>query len=274
MQAGFVRLLGGASIIAAMIAIGSAGAEASSVSLLPAAKYYNAASGELPNGTPISQGGHQSAGVDLSGDTPYGHHSYTTSNNYNVPRVSASAFGGGGSQGSAGSDLTYYIMFAGADGDIQVHVNASGAADASGPNVLNGYGHNEASASVWANRYFDNGALGPDVFKGNANSNYRASPNTGLQTFAIDGTFTFTANVIYQVMMQAYASSTEGHQATAWVDPFFSAPAGYSVLTSDNIGNLATTPIPAALPLFATALGGMGLIGWRRKKAAAVGQRA
>jgi len=31
----------------------------------------------------------------------------------------------------------------------------------------------------------------------------------------------------------------------------------------------ATTPLPAALPLFATGLAGLGLLGWRRKKAAA-----
>ena len=29
-----------------------------------------------------------------------------------------------------------------------------------------------------------------------------------------------------------------------------------------------TTPLPAALPLFATALGGLGLLGWRRKRKA------
>jgi hypothetical protein len=32
--------------------------------------------------------------------------------------------------------------------------------------------------------------------------------------------------------------------------------------------SLAPTPIPAALPLFASALGGLGFVGWRRKKAA------
>ena len=34
-------------------------------------------------------------------------------------------------------------------------------------------------------------------------------------------------------------------------------------------GTLTSTPIPAALPLFATALGGMGWLGWRRKRTAA-----
>jgi hypothetical protein len=32
----------------------------------------------------------------------------------------------------------------------------------------------------------------------------------------------------------------------------------------------ATTPLPAALPLFATGLGALGLLGWRRKKKAAL----
>jgi hypothetical protein len=33
--------------------------------------------------------------------------------------------------------------------------------------------------------------------------------------------------------------------------------------------NLSATPLPAALPLFATGLGALGLLGWRRKKKAA-----
>jgi hypothetical protein len=37
---------------------------------------------------------------------------------------------------------------------------------------------------------------------------------------------------------------------------------GYAVAES------LTTPIPAALPLFATGLGGLGLLGWRRKRRA------
>jgi hypothetical protein len=35
----------------------------------------------------------------------------------------------------------------------------------------------------------------------------------------------------------------------------------------DNLDfTLTTTPLPAALPLFATGLGGLGLLGWRRKR--------
>jgi hypothetical protein len=34
---------------------------------------------------------------------------------------------------------------------------------------------------------------------------------------------------------------------------------------------IGTTPVPAALPLFATGLGGLGLLGWRRKRKAKIG---
>ena len=34
------------------------------------------------------------------------------------------------------------------------------------------------------------------------------------------------------------------------------------------IESTAATPIPAALPLFATGIGGLGLLGWRRKRKA------
>ena len=33
-------------------------------------------------------------------------------------------------------------------------------------------------------------------------------------------------------------------------------------------GTWSETPLPAALPLFATGIGGLGLLGWRRKRKA------
>ena len=41
------------------------------------------------------------------------------------------------------------------------------------------------------------------------------------------------------------------------------------VFDSANIEFTAATPVPAALPLFATGLGAMGLFGWRRKRKSA-----
>ena len=36
--------------------------------------------------------------------------------------------------------------------------------------------------------------------------------------------------------------------------------------TSYSLDDVSATPLPGALPLFATGLGAMGLFGWRRKR--------
>jgi hypothetical protein len=41
---------------------------------------------------------------------------------------------------------------------------------------------------------------------------------------------------------------------------------GSREIVAGTINAVATTPIPAALPLLMTALGGMGFMGWRRKR--------
>jgi hypothetical protein len=53
------------------------------------------------------------------------------------------------------------------------------------------------------------------------------------------------------------------------VDSVKLLPLGANVNVNDiTISPVAATPLPAALPLFATALGGLGLLGWRRKRKA------
>ena len=41
-------------------------------------------------------------------------------------------------------------------------------------------------------------------------------------------------------------------------------------ISSGEVGTLSPVPLPGALPLFATGLAGLGLLGWRRKKKARV----
>jgi hypothetical protein len=44
--------------------------------------------------------------------------------------------------------------------------------------------------------------------------------------------------------------------------------AGVVEFSPINTGGGGTTPIPGSLPLFATAICGLGLLGWRRKRKA------
>jgi hypothetical protein len=53
------------------------------------------------------------------------------------------------------------------------------------------------------------------------------------------------------------ATSTDG--GATWFSPSGLTPGAYEV---DSL----VTPLPAALPLFATGLGALGLLGWRRKR--------
>jgi len=43
---------------------------------------------------------------------------------------------------------------------------------------------------------------------------------------------------------------------------------GYALLPAEGGGTLPAVPLPATLPLFATGLGALGLLGWRRKQKA------
>ena len=92
---------------------------------------------------------------------------------------------------------------------------------------------------------------------------------------AYGGSLDIIPGVIYSVFMAAQAEVRETTGGSgASIDPnFFIDPslAGqFQIQFSPGIQNaVATTPLPAALPLFISALGGLGLVGWRRRKAAA-----
>src|SRR5262249_11343595 len=85
----------------------------------------------------------------------------------------------------------------------------------------------------------------------------------GFPVGATSGTFSHTFNLaadLAGITVAAFIAALEGGQAYANIhDTNF--PVG------EIRGQLAT-PLPAALPLFATGLGVLGLLGWRRKKKA------
>jgi hypothetical protein len=51
---------------------------------------------------------------------------------------------------------------------------------------------------------------------------------------------------------------------------FFENVPGFGALALDDVSltSVAATPLPAALPLFASGLGALGFLGWRRKRTA------
>jgi hypothetical protein len=88
--------------------------------------------------------------------------------------------------------------------------------------------------------------------------------------------YDFTLGQIYTVSLAVSASifvspgdaaaSTDGYlDPTLQIDSSQVDQSLYTLTLSPGLSNVAT-PLPTALPLFATALGGLGLLGWRRKR--------
>jgi hypothetical protein len=89
----------------------------------------------------------------------------------------------------------------------------------------------------------------------------------GTQIFTSNLTVQATNGVINNVF--AFSGTANGDTLVVGVNSFnlFGAH-----IPSTDVGSVsitpAATPLPAALPLFATGLGALGLLGWRRKRTA------
>ena len=85
----------------------------------------------------------------------------------------------------------------------------------------------------------------------------------GFITPSSSSVFDFSGDQIYS-----------GDEATPHFAPgvffmTFDNNTGLAYAAKLTVAAVATTPIPAALPLFAAALGGVGYLGWRRRKQSA-----
>jgi hypothetical protein len=79
---------------------------------------------------------------------------------------------------------------------------------------------------------------------------------------------TVTGNNLINPVTPTYldAATANGLFSRAYdINGVFSANDGVGLVTEFD-GTPVNTPLPAALPLFATGLGGLGLLGWRRKR--------
>jgi hypothetical protein len=86
---------------------------------------------------------------------------------------------------------------------------------------------------------------------------------------AVNGLATSAMTNDFQVFITGFASGAPTLSDAFFVDStsrgLFESSSGTVTVTA-----VAATPIPAALPLFVSALGGLGLVGWRRKRRAAI----
>ena len=191
-----------------------------------------------------------------------------TDNNYTIPSLNASVRATGYVSGLADSQLEYAVEFAKVGGGtVGITVQASAQAtaavdDAAAPPV-------NAIATAFLHIIDPNSNRLVDI---SARSDLISA--LGTKTSSFDQIVTFQYNVVYYVVMEASAQASYDHSAVAVVDPYFdlsNLPDGVTFLESNGIGNALpnATPIPAALPLFASGLGALGLLGWRRKKKAA-----
>ncbi len=263
-------------LLAAAALAGTAPGLAHAATLVPAATFYNAVSAVDPDPYPGEQPfASQSTslptgGIAISGSGPTANSNYSasTSNNYGVPSVSAQASAEDRAKAAAGSSLFYYVEFGSTTAStVTMRVSASGgailAADVDGA-YAGTRSQNFADAAMSISDQLGHGNL---VAVGVSSD---LIYNPGLQAFNFDQTVTFQTNLVYQILIQSSVTATYQHSGTAYVDPYFYVPDGITFSISDGIGNAlpnsGETPIPAALPLFVSGLGGLGYLARRRRR--------
>jgi hypothetical protein len=72
----------------------------------------------------------------------------------------------------------------------------------------------------------------------------------------------------YETSISIYNTLNTGDSEFITFGDHTTSTAYYASFTVDDPVTRTITPIPAALPLFATGLGALGLLGWRRKRKA------
>ena len=84
-------------------------------------------------------------------------------------------------------------------------------------------------------------------------------------TFNYSGGGSSSQNIMLDSVkgLETFSFNLPALVSVTWTPP---AACCQTVQWDNVVLNAAQTPIPAALPLFASALGGLGVIGWRRKK--------
>ena len=227
-----------------------------------------------PITVPLLQGGIALGGMEQSAWNP------TTGTFFvSIPALAGSNNPGGVSQISTAGTVLNTINFA----SLGISSCApTGLAVGGGGNMLVGCGNNGTQAVLIR----PNGTLittipglsGTDeLWYDPTTKRFYVTGNNGTNTTRFFDVVDQNGNIVQTVLLPA---TTSAHSIT--VDPLtgdvFVPLAGTEALNScptslgciEVFASVPDTPLPGALPLFATGLGALGLLGWRRKKKAAL----
>jgi len=220
-------------------------------------------------------GGPGSASTHFSSTTDFGQ---GTISSLPLPTMSVIAQESSTNIVTVGLSMTYFFEFVGPVTEIlpsQPIFITSGSVSGS---VVSGSGSGGVSAAVNQLIGGGGGPLSYSLGAACAGSGcpLGASFSQMTQPSILSGSGLVQTNAIYVITMNAGVAAGQGDNITAFLDPHItydlSADAGITLELSAGVGNtpLTATPLPAALPLFATGLGALGLLGWCMKKKAAV----
>src|SRR5260221_11232608 len=177
------------------------------------------------------------------------------------PKVSVGVFtDGGAGPASAGAFVQYWFAVDGPSGvPVTLNISALGHAAGEGQGFVVGYLLLSQGNQTLGNLFVND------------------SPNSNVTSFSVSKQFTVISGDLYNVQMSLNAGillPADFGNGFADIDPLISfvTEADASAFTlefSSNVTNAegpVVTPLPAALPLFATGLGALGLLGWRKRR--------
>lgn len=183
------------------------------------------------------------------------------------PDVSVEASVGKEGEALALAEMTYYFIPTYATGQtglpVDAIINLSGSITQSITSSLNG-----------ANVEFGvpgNESYLAHIYCGEFNCN-GTSFNIAMPETLLTGT-QYLLTIVVQISADTLVEGSSGtsDSQSGSVDPFIAfAPTfdstGFQLNFSPGISNDPSTPLPATLPLFASGLGALGLLSWRRKR--------
>jgi hypothetical protein len=169
---------------------------------------------------------------------------------------------------------TYQITFGASDfsftpaptpfvlGQVDVSFDPAAAAGTftSGPAMLDFVNLNVSNVGYFYNGFSDDLIIGGVVFPGDIANGM--SPGAGVDDFML-----FISSFSTAPTYSALTYFTTSDPLHLFMSHIGSVHVGVS---ADPIA-VSATPIPPALPLFASALGGLGIVGWQRRKVTPVG---